>query len=99
MTADLRSAGLAAETGWEWPSDGDQIALVLVVGGAAGSRRDGFGALVDAVTWARSSAPAASVIARIPAPGDAEAVAALLASGADDVLIETSSTAVLLARA
>ena len=49
---ELRGAGFAVEARGGVIEDAEGADLVLVVGGAEGSRRDGFGAVMDAVTAA-----------------------------------------------
>ncbi len=100
--AELRGAGYNAEARGGVIEDAEGADLVLVAGGAEGSRRDGFGALVDAVTAARKAARAATVIACVSRDVDAEelleAVRASLASGADDVVVAPPVAGALLAR-
>src|SRR6266404_2190663 len=67
-------------------------------GGAEGSRRDGFGAVVDAVTAARKAAGAAAVVACVPRAAESDAIDASLSSGADDVVVCPPSAGALLAR-
>jgi PAS domain S-box-containing protein len=99
---ELRAAGFTAEARGGVIEDAEGASLVLVVGGAAGSRRDGFGAVVDAVTAARKAAGAACVLACVERGGDADAVSdaigASLASGADDVVVCPPIAGALIAR-
>jgi PAS domain S-box-containing protein len=96
--AELCGAGLSAEPLGGMLEDGEDAALVLVAGGAEGSRRDGVGALIDAVQAARSAARDASVIACVPRAAGAEAIDASIESGADDVLVTPLIAGTLLAR-
>jgi PAS domain S-box-containing protein len=100
--AELRAAGYEAQTRAGLIEDAEGADLVLVAGGAEGSRRDGFGALVDAVTAARKAARAAAVIACVTRDGDPEgvsdAIAASLTSGADDVVVCPPVGGALVAR-
>ena len=80
--------GYAAEARGGAIDVGPGVDLVLVAGGAEGSRRDGFGAVVDAVTSARKVAgAAAAVVACVPRAEEGDAIEASLASGADDVVV------------
>lgn len=100
--AELRAAGYETDARGGVIEDAEGADLVLVVGGAEGSRRDGFGAVVDAVTAARKAAGAACVLACVGRDGDADAVSdaisASLASGADDVVVCPPVAGALLAR-
>lgn len=97
--AELRGGGHDADTRAGLLEDAEGAGLVLVAGGAPGSRRDGFGAVVDAVTQARKAAgPSAAVIACVPREAGADAIEATLASGADDVIVIPPLAGVLLAR-
>src|ERR1700736_6346710 len=85
--AELRAAGYSVEARGGVIEDAEGGDLVLVAGGAEGSRRDGFGAVVDAVTAARKAAGHAAVIACVAREAGADAVEASMSSGADDVLV------------
>jgi PAS domain S-box-containing protein len=95
---ELRAGGFAVETRNGADERAEGYDLVLVAGGAEGSRRDGFGAVVDAVTAARKAAGAAAVVACVPRAAEGDAIEASLASGADDVILCPPSPGVLLAR-
>ena len=101
--SELRAAGFAAEERAGVLDDAEGADLVLVAGGAEGSRRDGFGAVVDAVTAARKAAGAACVLACVPRSADVDpaatdAISASLASGADDVVVCPPVAGALIAR-
>ncbi len=96
--AELRGAGYEAEGRAGVLEDGEGCDLVLVAGGAPGSRRDGFGAVVDAVTAARKACGAAAVLACVPRDAGADAIEASLQSGADDVVVSPPFAGALLAR-
>jgi PAS domain S-box-containing protein len=96
--AELREAGYAVEARGGVIEDAEGADLVLVAGGAEGSRRDGFGAVVDAVTAARKAAGAAAVVACVPRAAESDAIEASLSSGADDVVVCPPSAGALLAR-
>jgi PAS domain S-box-containing protein len=96
--AELVAAGFPAESRGGVIEDAEFADLVLVAGGAEGSRRDGFGAVVDAVTAARKAAGAAAVVVCVPRQTDPAAIEASLASGADDVVVCPPASGVLLAR-
>jgi PAS domain S-box-containing protein len=98
FVAELRLAGLPAESRAGVLEDAEGAQLVLVAGGAPGSRRDGFGAVVDAATAARAAAGHAAVIVCVPREAGAEAIDASLSSGADDVLVCPAPAGVLLSR-
>src|SRR5438094_3958738 len=83
---ELRAAGYTAEAHGGVLEDGEGAELVIVAGGAPNSRRDGFGAVVDAVTAARKAAGHAAVIACVPREAGSDAIDASLSSGADDVV-------------
>jgi PAS domain S-box-containing protein len=99
---ELRVAGWEAEARGGVIEDAEGADLILVAGGSATSRRDGFGALVDAVTAARKAARAAAVIACVTREGAdeaiAEAISATLTSGADDVVVVPPVPGSLVAR-
>ncbi|MCU1277018.1 MAG: hypothetical protein JWM53_564, partial [bacterium] len=80
---ELRAAGYSVEARGGVIEDAEGADLVLVAGGAEGSRRDGFGAVVDAVTAARKAAGAATVIVCVPRAVESDAIEASLSSGAD----------------
>ncbi|MDB4968172.1 MAG: putative sensor protein [Myxococcales bacterium] len=100
--AELRTAGFIVDERRGVAEDSDGVDLVLVAGGAEHSRRDGFGAVVDAVTAARKAAGAAAVLACVPRGDDvdaaSDAIAASLASGADDVVVCPPIGGALVAR-
>jgi len=101
--AELRAAGYAADLHAGLLEDAGGADLVLVAGGVEGSRRDGMAAVVDAVTAARKAACGAAVLACVPRGADPaaaanDAIAASLASGADDVILCPPVAGVLLAR-
>jgi PAS domain S-box-containing protein len=96
--AELRGAGYEAESRAGVLEDAEGADLVLVAGGAPNSRRDGFGAVVDAVTAARKASGVAAVLACVPRDAGAEAIEASLESGADDVLVAPPIAGALLAR-
>lgn len=95
---ELRAAGYAVEGRAGAVDAADGADLVLVAGGVEGSRRDGFGAVIDAVTAARKAVGPAAVIACVPRAIDPAAIEASLTSGADDVLICPPASGALLAR-
>ncbi|HEX8950391.1 MAG TPA: PAS domain S-box protein, partial [Polyangia bacterium] len=99
---ELRAAGFAVETRGGVIEDAEGADLVLVAGGAEGSRRDGFAAVMDAVTSARKAASAAAVIACVSRDAEPDAVnemiGASLASGADDVVVCPPAPGAMLAR-
>jgi PAS domain S-box-containing protein len=95
---ELRAAGYFVEARGGVIEDAEGADLVLVAGGAEGSRRDGFGAVVDAVTAARKAAGAAAVVACVPRAAESDAIEASLSSGADDVVVCPPSAGALLAR-
>jgi PAS domain S-box-containing protein len=98
FVAELRKAGHDVE-GRPGPLDTDEDAdIVLVAGGAPGSRRDGLGAIADGVTAARKAVGAAAVIACVPREESADAIDASLSSGADDVLVCPPRPGMLFAR-
>ncbi|MGZ3440433.1 MAG: PAS domain S-box protein, partial [Polyangia bacterium] len=96
--AELRAAGYTVDVRGGVLEDAEGADLVLVAGGAEGSRRDGFGALVDAVTAARKAAGAAAVVVCVPRAAEADAIEASLSSGADDVVVCPPSAGALIAR-
>ncbi|HZS41147.1 MAG TPA: PAS domain S-box protein [Polyangia bacterium] len=96
--AELRGAGYQAEARGGMLEDAEGSDLVIVAGGAPGSRRDGFGAVVDAVTAARKAAGHAAVIACVPREAGSDAIEASLSSGADDVVLCPPAAGILLAR-
>jgi PAS domain S-box-containing protein len=99
---ELRAAGYTVDARGALSGDAEATDLVLVAGGAEGSRRDGFGAVVDAVTLARKAAGSAAVIACVSRDAVADAAAdvirASLASGADDVVVCPPAAGALVAR-
>ena len=99
---ELRAADLSVEARGGLIEDAEGADLVLVAGGAEGSRRDGFGAVMDAVTLARHAAGAAAVIVCVPRDAEPEAlnemIGASLTSGADDVVVCPPTPGALLAR-
>jgi PAS domain S-box-containing protein len=95
---ELRAVGFAVESRGGPIEDADGADLVIVAGGAEGSRRDGFAAVVDAVTAARKAAGGAAVVACVPRAADADAIEASLASGADDVIVCPPAAGALVAR-
>ncbi len=99
---ELRAAGFSVEARGGVLEDAEGADLVLVAGGAEGSRRDGFGAVMDSITAARKAAGAAAVIACVPRDSADDAAAAVigasLASGADDVVVGPPRPGALLAR-
>jgi DNA-binding response OmpR family regulator len=96
--AELKADGFAVDSRGGAIDNVEGYDLVLVAGGAEGSRRDGFGAVVDAVTAARKAAGAAAVVACVPRAAEGDAIEASLASGADDVILCPPAPGVLLAR-
>jgi PAS domain S-box-containing protein len=98
FVAELRGAGYAAEGRAGLLEDAEGADLVLVAGGAPGSRRDGFGAVVDAVTAARKASGPSAVLACVPREAGADAIDASLESGADDVIVCPPFAGALLAR-
>ncbi len=96
--AELVAAGYQAESRGGVLEDSEGADLVLVAGGAPGSRRDGFGAVVDAVTQARKAAGVAAVVACVPREAGIDAIEASLSSGADDVVMCPPIAGLLLAR-
>jgi PAS domain S-box-containing protein len=99
---ELRAAGFSVEARGGVIEDAEGADLVLVAGGAEGSRRDGFGAVMDAITAARKAAGAAAVVACVPRDSAddaaADVIGASLASGADDVVVCPPRPGALLAR-
>jgi PAS domain S-box-containing protein len=98
FVAELRHAGYRADSRPGVRDDTERADLVLVAGGAPNSRRDGFGAVVDAVTAARKTSATVAVVACVPREAGADAVDASLESGADDVLVTPPVAGTLLAR-
>jgi len=98
FVAELRGSGYSAESRAGVLEDAEGAELVLVAGGAPNSRRDGFGAVVDAVTAARKASSTAAVLACVPRDAGAEAIEASLESGADDVIVSPPIAGALLAR-
>jgi PAS domain S-box-containing protein len=99
LVAELHAAGLTAESRGGVLEDAEGADLIVIAGGAPGSRRDGFGAVVDAVTAARKAAgDAAVVLACVPREAGADAIEASMSSGADDVVICPPVRGALLAR-
>jgi PAS domain S-box-containing protein len=96
--AELRGAGYEAESRGGVLEDAEGADLVLVAGGAPNSRRDGFGAVVDAVTAARKTSSSAAVLVCVPRDAGADAIDASLQSGADDVIVAPPIAGALLAR-
>ena len=96
--AELRHAGYLADALSGVVEDAEDAHMVLVAGGAAGSRRDGFGAVVDATTAARKASSWAAVLTCVPRDAGADAIEASLSSGADDVLLCPPIAGSLLAR-
>jgi PAS domain S-box-containing protein len=96
--AELKSAGFAAEARAGLLEDAEGASVVLVAGGVPGSRRDGFGAVVDAVTAARKAAGPAAVLACVPREAGGDAIDASLSSGADDVVFVPPASGALIAR-
>ena len=99
---ELRAAGLAVDARGGVIEDAEGAELVLVAGGAEGSRRDGFGAVMDAITAARKAGGAAAVVACVSREVEPEAlnemIGASLASGADDVVVCPPPAGALVAR-
>jgi PAS domain S-box-containing protein len=99
---ELSAAGLTVEARGGVIEDAEGADLVLVAGGAEGSRRDGFGAVMDAVTAARKAAGAAAVVACVSRDADPallnEMITASLSSGADDVVVCPPAPGALIAR-
>ncbi len=99
---ELRAAGFTVEARGGVIEHAEGADLVLVVGGAEGSRRDGFGAVMDAVTAARKAAGAAAVISCVSRQAAADpasdVIGASLASGADDVVVCPPTAGALIAR-
>ncbi|HEY7954563.1 MAG TPA: PAS domain S-box protein [Polyangia bacterium] len=95
--AELRGAGFVTDGLAGLLEDGEGADLVLVAGGAPGSRRDGFGAVVDAVTAARRAAGSAAILACVPREAGADAIEASQESGADDVVLTPPAAGALLA--
>jgi PAS domain S-box-containing protein len=96
--AELRHVGFRADGRAGVLEDVDNAELILVAGGAPNSRRDGFGAFVDAVTALRKLNGRASIIAAMPREAGGEAIEAIIHSGADDVLITPAVAGVMVAR-
>ena len=88
---ELRAAGFTVDARGGVIEDAEGADLVLVAGGAEGSRRDGFGAVMDAIIAARNAAGAAAGdrlrTARLRRRAGADVIGASLASGADDVVV------------
>ncbi len=90
LVAELSGAGFIAlcrDQISELPTD---AALVLVVGAAPGSRRDGPGGLLDLIAAARKVLQSAVIIACIPRDGGVsteDGIKGSIQSGADDILI------------
>jgi PAS domain S-box-containing protein len=99
---ELRAAGLTVEARGGVIEDAEGADLVLVAGGAEGSRRDGFGAVMDAVSAARKAAGAAAVVVCVSRDADPallnEMITAALSSGADDVVVCPPAAGALIAR-
>ncbi len=87
IVADLRRRELKVEARGGLLEDAEDAGVVVVVGGAITSKRDGVAAWVDAVSAARIAAAARIVFACVPDGTDAEAVEALYQAGADEVLV------------
>ncbi len=97
--AELRGAGIhvGIADGPMGPSgDGEGDGVALVVGGFT-ARRDGDGALLDVIADVRRVRPRAVLIACLPR-GEADVLAAAIASGADDVVLAPASPGELAAR-
>jgi PAS domain S-box-containing protein len=84
--AELVRGGLVVATSAQLPEE-PSCGLILVAGPLPGARRDGLGAVIDAVSRARARAPWAAVYACVPREGFEDAVRACFTSGADDVLL------------
>src|SRR6185312_15967388 len=99
---ELRAAGYSVDARGGVIEDAEGADLVLVAGGAEGSRRDGFGAVMDAITAARKAAGPAAIVACVPRDNAddaaADVIGASLASGADDVVVCPPRPGALLAR-
>jgi PAS domain S-box-containing protein len=96
--SELLVAGLPAEARSGHLEGNEGAALVLVVDGYPGSRRDRSGALMDAVAEARQRAGLAAVLACVPREDKADAIEGSIASGADDVVVVPPTQGALLAR-
>lgn len=96
--AELDAAGYRALSRAGGLEPGDEAELVLVAGGHEGSRRDGFIAVLDAVTAARKALSSAAVVVCVNRTIDPIVVEAALTSGADDVLLCPTAPGVILAR-
>jgi PAS domain S-box-containing protein len=90
LTADGR-AGLVEET--------EGADLILIAGGVPGSKREGFGAVIDAVAATRNVAGQAAVVACVPREAGGDAIQAAIDSGADDVVLVPAAPGVLPGRA
>jgi PAS domain S-box-containing protein len=84
--AELRGAGLTVlvENG-ALSVDGGAEGVLLVVGGHL-ARRDGAGALLDSIAEVRRARPRSIVVACLPR-AQVEVLGAVVASGADDVIV------------
>jgi len=98
FVAELRLAGYTADGRGGLIEDAEGADLLLVAGGAPGSRRDGYGAVVDAVTMARKTTDVAAIIACVPREAGSDAIEASISSGADDVITTPPYAGALLAR-
>lgn len=98
FVAELRAAGYDVEGLGGVLEDAGGAELVLVAGGHPNSRRDGFGAVVDAVTAARKAAGTSALIACVPREAGPDAIQATIDSGADDVVLVPPLPGVLLQR-
>jgi PAS domain S-box-containing protein len=98
FVAELKHAGYNASGRGGLIEDAEGADLLLIAGGAPGSRRDGYGAVVDAVTMTRKTTEKAAIIACVPRDAGADAIEATISSGADDVITTPAFAGTLLAR-
>ena len=79
------------------PLEDEDGAGVVIVAGGGSTRRDGAGALLDAISATRRDRGEALLLACLPRE-DADALSAAFASGADDVLFTPPAEGELVAR-
>jgi len=96
--AELCAAGLLAEARGGLVEDGEGADLILIAGGVPGSRRDGLGAVVDAVAATRKAIGPGAVVVCVPREAGTDAIQASFDSGADDVVLVPAGPAMLLNR-
>src|SRR5262249_12822820 len=77
--------------------DLDGAHLVVIAGGAPNSRRDRFGAVVDAVTAVRKASQKVALVVCVPREAGPDAIEASLEAGAGDVLVTPPVAGALLA--